>query len=129
MAQYNIIISRQQTFNTHSVFHLHTHLALQHTVLTPALSPRSCRQAQELMERTSPDQAAALKQPLSDINTRWDELLKGIVERQRELDHALLRLGQFQHALDELLVWIGRTDKTLDGLRPVLGDPQVRIDV
>ena len=77
------------------------------------------------MERTSPDQAAALKQPLSDINTRWDELLKGIVERQRELDHALLRLGQFQHALDELLVWIGRTDKTLDGLRPVLGDPQV----
>ncbi|XP_043245138.1 dystonin-like isoform X38 [Amphibalanus amphitrite] len=83
------------------------------------------RQAQELMERTSPDQAAALQQPLADINTRWDDLLKGIVERQRELDHALLRLGQFQHALDELLVWIGRTDKTLDGLRPVFGDPQV----
>ena len=77
------------------------------------------------MERTSPDQAAALQQPLADINSRWDELLKGIVERQRELDHALLRLGQFQHALDELLVWIGRTDKTLDGLRPVFGDPQV----
>ena len=83
------------------------------------------RQAQELMERTSPEQAAALQQPLADINTRWDDLLKGIVERQRELDHALLRLGQFQHALDELLVWIGRTDKTLDGLRPVFGDPQV----
>ncbi|XP_043207067.1 microtubule-actin cross-linking factor 1-like isoform X6 [Amphibalanus amphitrite] len=94
-------------------------------VKVEALNRSIRRQAQELMERTSPDQAAALKQPLADINTRWDELLKGIVERQRELDHALLRLGQFQHALDELLVWIGRTDKTLDGLRPVLGDPQV----
>lgn len=34
-------------------------------------------------------------------------------------------LGQFQHALNELLVWIERTDKTLDTLKPVYGDPQV----
>lgn len=51
--------------------------------------------------------------------------MRGLVERQRLLENALLRLGQFQHALDELLVWIERTDKTLDNLKPVAGDPQV----
>lgn len=83
------------------------------------------RQAQELTERTSADQAAAIKEPLSAVNKRWDDLLRGIVERQRQLENALLRLGQFQHALNELLVWIGKTDKTLDELKPVAGDPQI----
>lgn len=41
------------------------------------------------------------------------------------MEQALLRLGQFQHALSELLIWIDRTDKTLDSLKPVFGDPQV----
>ncbi len=59
------------------------------------------------------------------MNRRWDELNKGINNRQKELEQALLRLGQFQHALSELLVWIDRTDKTLDTLKPVFGDPQV----
>lgn len=59
------------------------------------------------------------------MNRRWDELLRGMVERQRQLENALLRLGQFQHALAELLVWIDKTDGTLDELKPVAGDPQV----
>ena len=83
------------------------------------------RQAAELTERTSPDQAARLKEPLAKVNRRWEDLLRGVVERQRELEHALLRLGQFQHALNELLVWIQRTDTTLDELKPVFGDPSV----
>jgi len=44
---------------------------------------------------------------------------------QRELEKALLHLGQFQHALNELLVWIQRTDSTLDELKPAYGDPCV----
>lgn len=84
------------------------------------------RQAQELTERTSVEQAAALKEPLTNVNRRWDELLRGIVERQRQLENALLRLGQFQHALAELLTWIDATNKTLDNeLKPVAGDPQL----
>ena len=54
-----------------------------------------------------------------------NNLNKSIVVRQKELEHALLRLGQFQHALSKLLVWIERTDKTLDLLKPAYGDPQV----
>ncbi|XP_064211548.1 dystonin isoform X36 [Tribolium castaneum] len=92
-----------------------------HMVKVEALN----RQAQELTERTSADQAAAIKEPLSGVNKRWDDLLRGIVERQRQLENALLRLGQFQHALNELLVWISKTDKTLDELKPVQGDPQI----
>lgn len=42
-----------------------------------------------------------------------------MVERQKQLEHALLHLGQFQHALNELLVWINKTDGTLDQLKPV----------
>lgn len=41
------------------------------------------------------------------------------------LENALLRLGQFQHALNELLVWIEKTDATLDELKPVAGDSQI----
>jgi dystonin len=83
------------------------------------------RQAHDLTEKASPSQARAIREPLSDVNRRWDELNKAINSRQKELEQALLRLGQFQHALNELLVWIERTDKTLDTLRPVFGDPQV----
>ncbi|KAK3864233.1 hypothetical protein Pcinc_030068 [Petrolisthes cinctipes] len=92
-----------------------------HMVKVEALN----RQAQELKERTTPDQAAAIMGPLGEVNRRWDELLKGIVERQRNLEYALLKLGQFQHALKELMVWIERTTKTVSDLKPVFGDPQV----
>lgn len=41
------------------------------------------------------------------------------------MENTLLRLGQFQHALDELVIWMSKTEKTLDELQPVFGDPQV----
>ena len=62
---------------------------------------------------------------MGQVNRRWEDLNKGINVRQKELEQALLRLGQFQHALNELMEWIRRTDKTLDTLKPVYGDPQV----
>ncbi|KPU77161.1 uncharacterized protein Dana_GF11157, isoform AN [Drosophila ananassae] len=83
------------------------------------------RQAVELTERTSPEQAASIREPLSVVNRRWEALLRGMVERQKQLEHALLHLGQFQHALNELLVWINKTDGTLDQLKPIPGDPQL----
>merc|ERR1719450_717638 len=94
-------------------------------VKVEALNRALKRQADDLTERTSPDQARAIKEPLAEVNKRWTDLNKAIVIRQKELERALLRLGQFQHALNELLVWIERTDKTLETLKPVYGDPQV----
>ena len=83
------------------------------------------RQANDLCEHATPQQVRAIKEPLGDVNRRWDDLNKAINNRQKELEQALLRLGQFQHALNELLVWIQRTHKTLGTLKPVYGDPQV----
>ncbi|XP_055530762.1 dystonin isoform X46 [Wyeomyia smithii] len=83
------------------------------------------RQAIELTERTSAEQASAIREPLNAVNRRWENLLRGMVERQKQLEHALLHLGQFQHALNELLVWISKTDANLDELKPIPGDPQL----
>jgi DNA repair exonuclease SbcCD ATPase subunit len=83
------------------------------------------RLAHDLVENATPEQARAIKEPLGQVNRRWEDLNKGINVRQKELEQALLRLGQFQHALNELMEWIRRTDKTLDTLKPVYGDPQV----
>ncbi|XP_025411352.1 dystonin isoform X7 [Sipha flava] len=95
-------------------------------VKVEALNRKLTRQAQELTERTTVEQAAALKQPLTEVNRRWENLLKGIVERQRQLENSLLQLGQFHHALAELLAWIDGTNKTLDkDLKPVAGDSQL----
>uniref|UniRef100_A0A8D8X998 Dystonin n=1 Tax=Cacopsylla melanoneura TaxID=428564 RepID=A0A8D8X998_9HEMI len=97
-----------------------------HMVQVEALNRAIRRQAQELTERTSAEQAASLKEPLASVNRRWDELLRAVVERQRQLENALLRLGQFQHALAELMAWIDNTNRTLDNeLKPVAGDTQL----
>nr|XP_036670021.1 dystonin isoform X15 [Drosophila suzukii] len=96
-----------------------------HMVEVEALNRVLKRQAVELTERTSPEQAASIREPLSVVNRRWEALLRGMVERQKQLEHALLHLGQFQHALNELLVWINKTDGTLDQLKPIPGDPQL----
>lgn len=78
-----------------------------------------------MAEHASPQQARSIKEPLSEVNHLWEELNRSVNNRNKELEHALLRLGQFQHALSELLIWIDCTDKTLDSLKPVFGDPQV----
>ncbi|XP_034109837.1 uncharacterized protein LOC117571686 isoform X20 [Drosophila albomicans] len=96
-----------------------------HMVEVEALNRGLERQAVELTERTSPEQAASIREPLSVVNRRWEALLRGMVDRQKQLEHALLHLGQFQHALNELLVWINKTDGTLDQLKPIPGDPQL----
>ncbi|XP_037296445.1 microtubule-actin cross-linking factor 1 isoform X21 [Manduca sexta] len=96
-----------------------------HMVKVEALNRSLMRQAQELTERTSSEQAQAIKQPLSSVNSRWSALLRGMVERQQQLERALLKLGQLQHALHELLLWIHSTADTLDTLKPVAGDPQI----
>ncbi|XP_059607518.1 dystonin isoform X1 [Phlebotomus argentipes] len=83
------------------------------------------RQAMELTEKTGTEQAQSIRDLLNGVNRRWENLLHNMVERQKNLEHALLHLGQFQHALNELLVWIERTTDTLDQLKPVLGDPQL----
>lgn len=83
------------------------------------------RQLNELSEITSVDQAAGIRNGVSNINTRWDSLKKAISDRHKALENALLDLGQFEHALKEIVVWIKKTQDSVDQIKVVPGDAKI----
>lgn len=83
------------------------------------------RQLNELSEITSVDQTAAIRNGVNGINKRWDVLKQTMNERQKQLENALLQLGQFEHALNELLIWIKKTQSTFDQIKIVPGDAKL----
>ncbi|XP_053539137.1 microtubule-actin cross-linking factor 1, isoforms 6/7 [Ictalurus punctatus] len=62
--------------------------------------------------------------PLSDFRQRWDSLESETVNRQHQLECALLGLGQFQNNFDELHAWISHTAELLQASRPISIDLQ-----
>lgn len=70
-------------------------------------------------EITSVDQTAAIRKGVNSINKRWDELQGSMVNRQKQLENALLQLGQFEHALQELMTWIKKTNATYEQIKIV----------
>ena len=80
------------------------------------------QQANELTKDYPKEQSDVVREPMSDVNRRWRDLVRGITDRQNKLQLALLSLGQFQHAIDELLGWLVRTEKALDDIKPIAGD-------
>lgn len=83
------------------------------------------RQLNELSEITSVDQTAAIRTGVNGINKRWDALKQTMNERQKQLENALLQLGQFEHALNELMIWIKKTQATFDQIKIVPGDAKL----
>ncbi|XP_073488444.1 microtubule-actin cross-linking factor 1, isoforms 6/7-like isoform X2 [Aquarana catesbeiana] len=61
---------------------------------------------------------------LSDYRERWDRLEEEAVNRQHQLEDALLGLGQFQNQLEELLNWLSHTKEQLQGPRQPCTDLQ-----
>ncbi|XP_053323911.1 microtubule-actin cross-linking factor 1, isoforms 6/7-like [Spea bombifrons] len=61
---------------------------------------------------------------LCDFRERWDHLEEEAVNRQHQLEDALLGLGQFQNQLEELLNWLSHTVEQLRGPFPVCTDLQ-----
>lgn len=83
------------------------------------------RQLNELSEITSVDQTAQIRNGVNGINKRWDALKQTLNDRQKQLENALLQLGQFEHALNELLVWIKKTQNTFDQIKIIPGDAKL----
>lgn len=48
-----------------------------------------------------------------------------VSSRQRDLQMAMLNVGQLDHAMAELLAWMDKTDQTLDENQPVYGDRKI----
>ena len=82
--------------------------------------------ARDLLRAGSPsEQAGVVKEPVGDMNRRWDVLVDGIAARKARLQRALLSIGSFDTALKHLLEWLARTQKKLDSLTSVGGgDPK-----
>lgn len=83
------------------------------------------RQLNELSEITSVDQTALIRNGVNGINKRWDALKQTMNDRQKQLENALLQLGQFEHALNELLTWIKKTQSTFDQIKIIPGDAKL----
>lgn len=83
------------------------------------------RLANDLLESVSSSQVKSIREPLNEVNHRWDDLQKAIANRQAELENALLKLGQFEQSLNDFLEWIRKTEQTLDAIKPAFSDPQV----
>ncbi|CAH2286261.1 microtubule-actin cross-linking factor 1, isoforms 1 2 3 5-like [Pelobates cultripes] len=61
---------------------------------------------------------------IGDYRERWDKLEEEAVNRQHQLEDALLGLGQFQNQLEELFHWLSNTAEQLQGPHPVCIDLQ-----
>ncbi|XP_053571954.1 microtubule-actin cross-linking factor 1, isoforms 6/7-like [Bombina bombina] len=61
---------------------------------------------------------------ISNYRERWDRLEEEAVNRQHQLEDALLGLGQFQNQLEELLNWLSQTADQLQCPRPLCIDLQ-----
>ncbi|KAM4028133.1 microtubule-actin cross-linking factor 1, isoforms 6/7-like isoform 2-T4 [Anomaloglossus baeobatrachus] len=61
---------------------------------------------------------------LCDFRERWDRLEEETVNRQHQLEDALMGLGQFQNQLEELVNWLSHTAQQLQDPRPPCTDLQ-----
>ncbi|VDP08265.1 unnamed protein product [Soboliphyme baturini] len=88
------------------------------------------QQAATLTDGCSPDQCLTVQRTLLDINKRWDNLSRGILERQHVLEKSLLQMGHFEEALDQLLEWMTKTENAIEEVRPFPGDlKQTEIEI
>merc|ERR1739844_317864 len=63
-----------------------------------------------------------IKNMMTELKNKWNNLCNLSVERQRKLEEALLFSGQFKDALKALMDWLAQMEKALDDKMPVHGD-------
>jgi hypothetical protein len=63
-----------------------------------------------------------IKNMMTELKNKWNNLCKWSVERQRKLEEVLLLSGQFKDALKELMDWPGQMEKALNDKMPVHGN-------
>lgn len=83
-------------------------------------------EVESLRHQASPrsmDEPGTLSQ-IEDFRRRWEQLEEEVVDRQHQLESALLGLGQFQNQLEELLQWLSHTAEQFQGQGPISLDLQ-----
>uniref|UniRef100_A0A0B7BLJ0 Dystonin n=2 Tax=Arion vulgaris TaxID=1028688 RepID=A0A0B7BLJ0_9EUPU len=83
------------------------------------------QQVEELTRDCTVEQAIVVREPVIEVNQRWDDLQANIGDRQRDIQMALLNLGQFDQAFKDFKSWLENVDTALDELKPIYCDSKV----
>lgn len=75
-----------------------------------------------LKDKAPKSDEPTLRQMMTDLKNKWNSVCGKSIDRQRALEDALLRSGQFKDALQELLDWLKQMDNLLIDDGPVHGD-------
>lgn len=76
------------------------------------------------MRKTSPFTAESLQPKVKNVTKRWNELLKGIHEREGKLKDSLVAIGELDHSLDDILGQLQQTESDLQEMGDIYGDPR-----
>ena len=75
-----------------------------------------------LIDKSQPDEMTIIEVKVSDLTARWDAVCQVSVDRQHQLEEALLFHGMFQDAVQALLDWIDSVEPSLTTETAVMGD-------
>lgn len=78
-----------------------------------------------ILETTSSRQTGSIRESLDEVNRRWNDLLNAVNLREKDLDNALLKLGQFQNALKDFLNMLNKLERLLDNVNPDFADVSI----
>merc|ERR1719244_461095 len=80
------------------------------------------KQGRALQNKAPKTDEETLKQMMTDLKNKWNNVCQKSVDRQRKLEEALLFTGQFKDATQALLDWLKKVEVGLVEDGPVHGD-------
>jgi hypothetical protein len=73
--------------------------------------------------------ATSIRQPLMELNQRWNRLYSQLGDQQHRLERSLLDMGQFAQAHGQMLSWMDKTEATLAGIYPNPGGGLKHVEI
>ncbi|XP_048786935.1 dystrophin isoform X4 [Lagopus muta] len=92
---------------------------------------------EEIIEQSSAADANVLKEQLANLNTRWHEICRQLVEKEKRIEEEKNILSEFQEDLNKLILWLEETESVVaiplepgneDQLRDCLGKVKLRVE-
>ena len=75
-----------------------------------------------MIDKSDPTDAITVEAKIADLRSRWDDVCGISVDRQRQLEEALLFHGMFHDAVQALIDWLNTIEPGLSNETAVMGD-------
>ncbi|XP_041374834.1 LOW QUALITY PROTEIN: microtubule-actin cross-linking factor 1-like [Gigantopelta aegis] len=72
----------------------------------------------------SPVAAETLLKPVQEANEKWNELIRGIAERESKLNDMQVKVGEVTRAMDDIICALQQANSDLEPMDKVKGDPK-----